>query len=214
MWFGLYSRNNNKMDSSGFEHIFAGSDRTGILQTPLMFCKYCFSLWSLRNTLFNTAGEVKGGKVSGFHNWVQFYLLEKRGQLNYYSHSFNGPVSIHTTALNMMIYTLTCVALPFFFLSPALSGLSTPMYWGCSLCGRDTSSRSVLQSLAAALSLTLPYTASATSLALENSEYIYMSCDVFLIVNLFWFRSFIVPHPQVSSEPGREGTHYPNLHLG
>ena len=24
MWFGLYSRNNNKMDSSGFEHIFAG----------------------------------------------------------------------------------------------------------------------------------------------------------------------------------------------
>lgn len=26
MWFGLYSRNNNKMDSSGFEHIFAGLD--------------------------------------------------------------------------------------------------------------------------------------------------------------------------------------------
>jgi hypothetical protein len=25
MWFGLYSRNNNKKDSSGFEHIFAGS---------------------------------------------------------------------------------------------------------------------------------------------------------------------------------------------
>ncbi|XP_059185916.1 uridylate-specific endoribonuclease A [Centropristis striata] len=59
MWFGLYSRNNNKMDSSGFEHIFAG--------------------------------EIKGGKVSGFHNWIQFYLLEKRGKLNYYSHSFNGP---------------------------------------------------------------------------------------------------------------------------
>ncbi|XP_028302359.1 uridylate-specific endoribonuclease A isoform X1 [Gouania willdenowi] len=59
MWFGLYSRNNNKLDSSGFEHIFAG--------------------------------EIKGGKVSGFHNWIQFYLLEKREKLNYYSHSFNGP---------------------------------------------------------------------------------------------------------------------------
>ncbi|XP_054641886.1 uridylate-specific endoribonuclease A isoform X2 [Dunckerocampus dactyliophorus] len=59
MWFGLYSRSNNKMDSSGFEHIFAG--------------------------------EIKAGKVSGFHNWIQFYLLEKSGLLNYYSHSFNGP---------------------------------------------------------------------------------------------------------------------------
>ena len=32
--------------------------------------------------------------MSGFHNWIRFYLLEKKGQLNYYSHSFNGPVSI------------------------------------------------------------------------------------------------------------------------
>lgn len=38
-------------------------------------------------------GEIKGGKVSGFHNWIRFYLLEKSGKLNYYSHSFNGPVS-------------------------------------------------------------------------------------------------------------------------
>lgn len=28
MWFGLYSRYNNKKDSSGFEHIFAGSTGT------------------------------------------------------------------------------------------------------------------------------------------------------------------------------------------
>ncbi|XP_041639667.1 poly(U)-specific endoribonuclease-A [Cheilinus undulatus] len=69
MWFGLYSRNNNKMDSSGFEHIFAG--------------------------------EVKGGKVSGFHNWIQFYLLEKRGKLNYYSHSFNGPWTTYPDVMGM-----------------------------------------------------------------------------------------------------------------
>ena len=38
MWFGLYSRNKNKMDSSGFEHIFAGSDKADFLQTPQMVC--------------------------------------------------------------------------------------------------------------------------------------------------------------------------------
>nr|XP_046241274.1 uridylate-specific endoribonuclease A [Scatophagus argus] len=69
MWFGLYSRNNSKMDSSGFEHIFAG--------------------------------EIKGGKVSGFHNWIRFYLLEKSGDLNYYSHSFNGPWTTFPDILGM-----------------------------------------------------------------------------------------------------------------
>uniref|UniRef100_I3KSE6 Uridylate-specific endoribonuclease n=1 Tax=Oreochromis niloticus TaxID=8128 RepID=I3KSE6_ORENI len=69
MWFGLYSRNNNQLDSSGFEHIFAG--------------------------------EIKGGKVSGFHNWIRFYLLEKSGKLNYYSHSFNGPWTTFPDVLGM-----------------------------------------------------------------------------------------------------------------
>ena len=28
-------------------------------------------------------GEIKNGKVTGFHNWLQFYLEEKRGDLDY-----------------------------------------------------------------------------------------------------------------------------------
>lgn len=67
-------------------------------------------------TFFNLTGEIKGGKVSGFHNWIQFYLLEKRGQLNYYSHSFNGPVSVHGGGL-----MARCCALPSF--SSSLSHL-------------------------------------------------------------------------------------------
>ncbi|XP_055016290.1 uridylate-specific endoribonuclease A [Boleophthalmus pectinirostris] len=47
------------------------------------------------------AGEVKKGKVSGFHNWIQFYLLEKEGQLNYYSHSFDGPWLSYPDVLGM-----------------------------------------------------------------------------------------------------------------
>lgn len=38
-------------------------------------------------------GEIKKGQVSGFHNWIRFYLLEKQGLVNYYSHNYDGPVS-------------------------------------------------------------------------------------------------------------------------
>jgi poly(U)-specific endoribonuclease len=28
-------------------------------------------------------GEVRGGEISGFHNWIRFYLEEKKGTVNY-----------------------------------------------------------------------------------------------------------------------------------
>lgn len=59
MWFGLYSRSSGEQDSSGFEHVFVG--------------------------------EVKKGIVSGFHSWIRFYLLEKKGILDYFSHNYDGP---------------------------------------------------------------------------------------------------------------------------
>ena len=31
-------------------------------------------------------GEIKGNEVSGFHNWIQFYLQEKQRVLNYYGY--------------------------------------------------------------------------------------------------------------------------------
>ncbi|KAM6100958.1 uridylate-specific endoribonuclease C-like [Pterocles gutturalis] len=36
-------------------------------------------------------GEIKAGKVSGCHSWVQLYALERDGHLNYLSYSYDGP---------------------------------------------------------------------------------------------------------------------------
>ena len=39
-------------------------------------------------------GEYKSGsKINGFHNWVQFYLLEKKGELNYWGYVREDAVS-------------------------------------------------------------------------------------------------------------------------
>ncbi|KAM4794896.1 uridylate-specific endoribonuclease D-like [Rhinophrynus dorsalis] len=35
-------------------------------------------------------GEIHNGKISGFHNWVQLYLMEKSGEVNYLSYSSDG----------------------------------------------------------------------------------------------------------------------------
>uniref|UniRef100_A0A8C4MZQ8 Uridylate-specific endoribonuclease n=1 Tax=Equus asinus TaxID=9793 RepID=A0A8C4MZQ8_EQUAS len=69
MWFGLYSRGNDKGDSSGFEHVFSG--------------------------------EVKKGKVTGFHNWIRFYMQEKEGLVDYYSHIYDGPWDSYPDVLAM-----------------------------------------------------------------------------------------------------------------
>lgn len=36
-------------------------------------------------------GEIHKGKISGFHSWVNLYLQEKAGQINYLSYSSDGP---------------------------------------------------------------------------------------------------------------------------
>ncbi|XP_068948792.1 uridylate-specific endoribonuclease isoform X4 [Petaurus breviceps papuanus] len=47
------------------------------------------------------SGEVKKGKVTGFHNWIRFYLQEKEGLVDYYSHNYDGPWDSYPDVLGM-----------------------------------------------------------------------------------------------------------------
>ncbi|XP_073432874.1 uridylate-specific endoribonuclease D-like isoform X3 [Dendrobates tinctorius] len=43
------------------------------------------------SSFFISKGEIHKGKISGFHSWVNLYLLEKAGEINYLSYSSDGP---------------------------------------------------------------------------------------------------------------------------
>ncbi|XP_009001451.5 uridylate-specific endoribonuclease isoform X1 [Callithrix jacchus] len=47
------------------------------------------------------SGEVKKGKVTGFHNWIRFYLQEKEGLVDYYSYILDGPWDSYPDVLAM-----------------------------------------------------------------------------------------------------------------
>ncbi|KAM6214678.1 uridylate-specific endoribonuclease isoform 1-T1 [Rhynchocyon petersi] len=47
------------------------------------------------------SGEVKKGKVTGFHNWIRFYLQEKEGLVDYYSYNYDGPWNSYPDVLAM-----------------------------------------------------------------------------------------------------------------
>ena len=70
LWFKLYRRSSGSrvLDSSGFEHVFVGETR-------------------------NSGGK---SEVLGFHNWIQFYLQEKAGNVDYQGFILGKRVCVRT----------------------------------------------------------------------------------------------------------------------
>lgn len=55
-------------------------------------------------------GETTGTKVDGFHNWIQYYLEEKRGNLNYLGFVYTKQVLKMKTVVCLIIDDLLCMA--------------------------------------------------------------------------------------------------------
>lgn len=51
-------------------------------------------------------GETRSSGVTGFHNWLQFYFLEKAGDLEYYGYVRENEVSIVYRILNAWLLKL------------------------------------------------------------------------------------------------------------
>uniref|UniRef100_A0A1I8GP99 Uridylate-specific endoribonuclease n=1 Tax=Macrostomum lignano TaxID=282301 RepID=A0A1I8GP99_9PLAT len=61
IWFRMYKR-----DSSAFEHVFVGETRS------------------------EDGSDSEAASVTGAHNWLQLYLLERAGRLNYFGYYRRG----------------------------------------------------------------------------------------------------------------------------
>lgn len=57
-------------------------------------------------------GETRGNEVTGFHNWIQFYLQESQDRLDYRGYFRRGTVSIEirlTLQCNLLIVHLPII---------------------------------------------------------------------------------------------------------
>ena len=83
MWFELYSHS-----GCGFEHVFVGEvsiDGSSMCESVSTIHRRVFShrLPLLHGSDISSILQVKDDNVTGFHNWIQFYLEESKGNIDY-----------------------------------------------------------------------------------------------------------------------------------